>query len=145
MHDFILLTKMLVFYNGLSSVHCSVSFSSVYFCLFRSLYSKWEASPESKFPPCWTRERTWRGLSVDFQPIILFSCLPLTLASVETLDLQFLVLSQFSGMDYLCNGFLPCKHVSFWVLYSVKSIFTLPSDFLQFLLRFLLSFSLMFS
>lgn len=143
-HGYISLSywQILLFYSGLSYVPCSVSSSSVYFCLLRSLSSKEKASPESKFPPFWTTERTWRGLNADFEPIILFSFLSLTLASVEMLHLQFLGLSQFSGMNYLClHGFPSCKHVGFWVLYGVKSIFTLLSDFLlQFLWMSLFAF-----
>lgn len=110
--------QILVFYNHLSSVHCYVSSNFIYFCLFRSLSSKWKPSPESILPLSWTKERTWEGLNTDFQPIVLLSFLHPTLASINTLNPQLLGLALFSSMNCLwLDGFLPYKHVWFWVLY----------------------------
>ena len=131
--------QILAFYNGLSSVHCYVSTSFIDFCLPRS--SKWRASLENTLPLSWTKERTWEGLNIDFQPIVPYLLLHPTLASIGALNLQCLGLIHFSSMNYLwLGGFLPYRHVGFWVLCSVKSIFTLSLDFLlQFFFFFLLS------
>lgn len=128
---------------------CPLLFPPVSLTFICSRSSKWRASREytSTFLDH-DSAGTWEGLNIDFQPIgPVFTSSP-HVGFHRCLNPQFLGLVHFSSMNYLWLWWLPpYRHVGFWVLCSVKSIFTLSLDFLLLFYFFyclcLLSFSVM--
>lgn len=98
----------------------SVSSNSIYFCLSSCL-------PHERLLHLLGSRRELEMSSVwTLCQSSCFSVLSLTMASADTLNLQSLGLSPFSGINF----FYPHRHIGFLILHSVKSIFTLPLNFL---------------